>query len=367
MQSNLVKWLILNKIPHLGAASIKKMWDKFGSIDAIWAATEEDLTKVERLSSKAIKSLLENKNTLDVSAGFSADINALTLDDSEYPKNLKNIYDPPSILYSKGKLQQSDEKSVAIVGTRKASRYGLATAKKLARDLASLGITIVSGLAAGVDTSAHEGALAVNGRTIAVLGCGVDIVYPPQNKSLMEQVTKNGSVVSEFSLGTEVEPWHFPLRNRIISGLSLGVIVVEGHYDSGAMITAKEALEQGREVFAVPGNAGMDQSKGPHWLIKQGAKLVESVDDVLDEIKHQMTISKLQTISKSQIQNSKRDYYNLSEEEQKIVGVLSFEVKHIDNITLEAGFSISQISSLLTMLEMKKIIKQLPGKMFVLN
>lgn len=359
MQSNLAKWLILNKIPHLGAASIKKLWDKFGSIEAIWEATEQDLQGVERLSAKAIESLLENKKLASVATNLSDDIDVFTLDDSDYPKNLKDIYDPPTILYTKGNLLLGDEKSIAIVGTRKASQYGLATAKKLSRELASLGVTIVSGLAAGIDTSAHEGALDVGGRTIAVLGCGVDLVYPRQNLGLKEAVTKNGAVVSEFPPGTKVEPWHFPLRNRIISGLSLGVIVVEGHYDSGAMITAKEALEQGREVFAVPGQTGFDQSKGPHWLIKQGAKLVESVEDVLEELK-------IHVQGPVSCVLSQKDYSSLSHDEQKVVAALSFEPRHIDALCFEIGCSISDVSTLLLVLEMKKLIKQLPGKMFVL-
>jgi DNA processing protein len=212
-------------------------------------------------------------------------------------------------------------------------------------------------MASGIDTLAHRGALEAEGRTVAVFGCGVDVVYPSENKGLAKSIEENGSLVSEFPLGTGTEKGHFPRRNRIISGLSMGVIVVEGHYDSGAMITAKAALDQGREVFAVPGNVELDQSKGPHWLIKQGAKLVESVEDVLEEFNMVMP---------KRIENENRDYSNLPAEEQKIISVLSLEPKHIDNISVETKLSIPQVSSLLMMLEVKKLVRQLPGKMFVL-
>lgn len=285
----------------------------------------------------------------------------LTLEDEEYPTLLKNIYDPPPVIYIKGNKFQPNEKTLAIVGTRKASRYGKEIAQKLAFELASLGITIVSGMALGVDTFAHQGALEAKGKTIAVFGCGVDVIYPPSNRGLSKEIETSGALVSEFPLGTGTEKGHFPRRNRIISGLSLGTIVVEGHYDSGAMITAKQALDQGREVFAVPGNVDLDQSKGPHWLIKQGAKLVESVDDVLEELNV--------VIDDRRIPNSEPrtfDHSNLSPDEQKIIKVLSLEPKYIDNISVESGLSIPQVSSLLMMLEVKKVIRQFPGKKFVL-
>jgi DNA processing protein len=216
-------------------------------------------------------------------------------------------------------------------------------------------------MALGIDSAAHEGALEVNGRTVAVLGCGADVVYPPSNNKLMQSILNSGAIISEFPPGSKPENWMFPQRNRIISGLSLGVIVIEGHYDSGAMITAKLALDQGREVFAVPGNVELDQSKGPHWLIKQGAKLVESVEDVLEELN--MVIPE----SRTRITEHRTpDLSNLPPDERKIVSVLSLEPKHIDGISVETDLSIPQVSSLLMMLEVKKIVRQLPGKVFVL-
>ena len=273
MSENLKFWFALNKVPGLGPVKLKKLLDQYSSAEAACAAINcpvpeinDELLKLEQLKARVLAS-----------------------DDPAYPLSLKNIHDPPPLLYIRGDLRPEDSQAIAIVGTRRATAYGLETAGKLAYELAQRGLTIVSGLALGIDAAAHEGALRAGGRTIAVLGSGIDKIAPLTNLALAGRIEQQGAIVSEFPLGLEPERWTFPQRNRIISGLSLGVIVVEGHYDSGAMITAKQALEQGREVFAVPGNIGLDQSAGPHWLIKQGAKLVETVDDVLEELKYQIT------------------------------------------------------------------------------
>jgi DNA processing protein len=357
-------WLAINKIENIGPVTIKKLWEHFGSIEDAWKADGEVIFKIEGINKKAAQALIENRNKINLDEEFerAKELKVLTLADKNFPSLLANIYDPPPVIYIKGQLPKKEEKIIAIVGTRKASRYGRETAKKLAYELASLGFTIVSGMASGIDTAAHEGALEAGGKTLAVFGCGVDIIFPSQNKGLAERITSSGALVSEFPMGTRPEKGTFPRRNRVISGLSLGVIVVEGHYDSGAMITAKYALDQGREVFAVPGNVELDQSKGPHWLIKQGAKLVESVDDVLEEL----NMAKPGPRPEAQGLRMK-DYSDLSEEEQKIVKVLSLEPKYIDNISQESRLSISEVSSRLMMLEVRKIIRQLPGKMFVLN
>jgi DNA processing protein len=371
MNESLKYWLAINKIPNLGPVTIKKLWEHYGSIQAVWNADEKNIWKIEGLSKPAVKAFINNRNKVDLNAEIKAiektEVKVLTIEDEDYPTGLKNIYDPPPVLFIKGKILRSDEKALAIVGTRKASRYGLEMARKLASDLSSLGITIISGLAAGIDTAAHRGALEAKGRTIAVFGCGINVIFPAANRDLAKEIERTGALVSEFPVGAGTDKVNFPRRNRVISGLSLGVIMVEGHYDSGAMITAKAALDQGREVFAVPGNVQLDQSKGPHWLIKQGAKLVESVEDVLDELKSQIPISKSQTIPKSQIPMTKRDYSDLSQDEQKIVSVLSLEPKHLDVISMETKLSIPQVSSTLMMLEIKKVVRQLPGKNFVLS
>ncbi|MFA6548655.1 MAG: DNA-processing protein DprA [Candidatus Margulisiibacteriota bacterium] len=368
MAEQLKYWLAINKIPEVGPVTVKKLFDQFGVIEKAWQAEEKEILSIEGINQRAAKSFLEYRTKIDLeqeSASIAkAGVEVLTLLDDNYPSHLKNIYDPPPVLYYKGQILKEDEKAIAIVGTRKASHYGLETAKKLARELAGMGITIVSGLASGIDTAAHEGALEAGGRTLAVFGTGVDVIFPAENRVLAQNIAKSGALLSEFALGTRGERSSFPRRNRIISGLSLGVIVVEGHYDSGAMITAKFALDQGREAFAVPGNVELEQSKGPHWLIKQGAKLVECVEDVIEELKFQITSTKSQTIPNNKIPNSKPDYSDLSEEERRIVGVLSREPKHLDVIAAETGFPIPQISSMMLMLEMKKAVRQLPGKMY---
>lgn len=334
----------------MGPVRLKKLLEQYGSIIQVCNAINAPLLKADEMIQDA-----KAKN-----------ITIVCFEDDQYPQLLKNIYDPPPVLYVKGAGLKPDLKALAIVGTRKASCYGKEIAKKLAFELSSLGITIVSGMALGIDTAAHEGALEAKGKTIAVFGCGVDVIYPPSNRELAKEIEKSGTLVSEFPLGTGTEKGHFPRRNRIIAGLSLGTIVVEGHCDSGAMITAKCALDEGREVFAVPGNVSMDQSKGPHWLIKQGAKLVESVEDVLEELNSKLPTSNFKTNPNFQAPMAKRDYSNLSPEEQKIVKVLSLEPKYIDNISVETGLSIPQVSSLLMMLEVKKIVRQMAVKMFVL-
>ena len=365
MRDNLKYWLAINKIPGVGPVTIKKLYGHFGSIEAVWSAGENEIETIEGLNKAAAQSFIGKRKEIDLNEEFDLvnrqKIGVITLDDDLYPANLKNIYDPPPVLYVKGDLLPADAKAIAIVGTRRASRYGLETAKMLAQQLSAHGLTIVSGLAAGIDTAAHEGALAAGGRTVAVFGCGVDVIFPPQNKPLAEKIAQTGALLSEFPLGMTGDRGTFPRRNRIISGLSLGVIVVEGHYDSGAMITAKQALEQGREVFAVPGDIGLEQSKGPHWLIKQGAKLVENVEDVLEELKFQLPQD--QSL-KLKDQSSKSKPANLSPDEEKIFALLSGEPKQLDAIAFEAGWPVQQASACLTLLEVKKLVRQLPGKLF---
>ncbi len=367
-QDTITLWLKLNKVPELGSIGILRLWQHFGSIEAILNANKEVLETVEGIHPRIAQSIVENRGLINVDKELRqiGAIEALTLDSADYPKSLVNIYDPPSILYCNGGLVEQDQKAIAIVGTRRASHYGLEIAKKLAAELSALGFTIISGMALGIDTAAHEGALQAGGRTIAVLGTGVDVIYPPSNKNLYHSIVEKGAVVSELMPGTAAEQWTFPRRNRIISGLSLGVIVVEGHYDSGAMITAKCALDQGREVFAIPGQIGLDQSKGPHWLIKQGAKLVETIDDVLEELNFVLPATHPNYVLRITNESSTPSHYeHLPPDERKIVETLSHEPKYIDNIAHECGRPISQVSSLLMMLEMKKTVRQLPGKNYV--
>lgn len=357
--------LAINKIESVGPITIKKLWERFGSIEKAWEAGEEEISSIEGINKKAVQAFIKNRSNINLDEELEkvrgANIDVLTLEDDNYPAVLKNIYAPPPVIYFKGNILSDDEKAIAIVGTRKASHYGKEVARKLAYELASLGITIVSGMAAGIDTAAHKGALEAGGRTLAVFGTGIDIIYPRSNMELSKQISSSGALLSEFPMGADPDKGSFPRRNRVISGLSMGTIVIEGHYTSGAMITAKYALDQGREVFAVPGNVELDQSKGPHWLIKHGAKLVESVDDVLEEFNMMRPGVRPEALGTRQ-----KDYSNLSGDEKKIVESLSLEPKHIDRISIETSLTIPQVSSLLMMLEVKKVIRQLPGKMFIL-
>jgi len=354
-------WLALSNIPKLGDATIKKLFDHFGSVEAIWEANLEKFSQVEGLTKSQAFSIIESRQkiNLDEELNRVKEFDFITLEDPEYPEKLKNIYDPPPIIFYKGDITILKERAIAIVGTRKPSNYGSEIAAKFAQDLARLGFVIVSGMADGIDTAAHKGCLKAKGETIAVFGCGIDIIYPPNNIRLSESIQQSGCLISEFIPGTSTYSWTFPRRNRIISGLSLGVIIVEGGIDSGSLITAKLALEQGREVFAIPGQMDNKNSKGPHWLIKQGAKLVDSIEDIFEELN-------IPIPNGFEAQpRQKKDISELSANEKKICEILSLGPLHIDIIAEKTGMPFHEISSLLVILEIKGFVKQLPGKLFV--
>ena len=287
------------------------------------------------------------------------------MEDELYPAYLKNIYDPPLVLYMKGTIQE-EEKYLAVVGSRRATSYGLDMAKKISRELAECGITVVSGMARGVDSFAHMGALEVKGRTIAVLGCGLDIVYPYENKKLMENIIESGACLSEYLPGTTPVPGNFPARNRIISGISLGVVVIEAGERSGSLITANFALEQGREVFALPGNVNSIKSTGTNKLIKEGAKIVTGIDDILEELNIYF-IEENTKVSFNKNLQDERILRGLDNDEKKVVECLKLESMHIDNIARKTGFGIQLVNSILVMLELKGVVEQLPGKIFKLK
>ncbi|MBU2540599.1 MAG: DNA-processing protein DprA [Candidatus Omnitrophica bacterium] len=279
--------IALNMLPEIGSIRIKKLLDYYKSAKAVIEASPLELNR--------ICSLPKNK-TFNFSSSFKSvnlkrelelieklKVNVISIDNPEYPELLKNVYDPPPILYAKGKLPQKSI-NIAIVGSRRASGYGLKMAKKLSYELASCSITIVSGMARGIDTAAHNGSLQARGQTIAVLGSGLSYIYPPENKNLFAQIAESGAVISEFPMQTRPNPGNFPRRNRIISGLSLGVLVVEAAKRSGALITARCALEEGRDVFAIPGEADSETSLGTNQLIKDGAKLVDSFEEIISEL-----------------------------------------------------------------------------------
>jgi DNA processing protein len=366
MNNQLKYWLALNKIPVLGSIRIQKLIAAFGEVKRAWEAGAFELSGVEGIGSKLAYEIEAGRSQINLDEEIEklegSGISVLTLEDSDYPELLKNIYDPPPVLYFKGKLETENKKTLAIVGTRKASDYGIKTANRLAKELAQAGFSIVSGLALGIDAAAHCGALEAGSETLAVLGSGVDNVYPLSNRALAQDIVKRGALISEFPLGTPPERWHFPMRNRIIAGLSLGVIVVEGGYDSGSMITAKLALEQGREVFAVPGRIDNDLTRGPHWLIKQGAKLVEKIDDILEEFN---MVAPERECQIAQIKSG-IDYSRLSADEQKIIEALKTSPCGIDQMLNQLNFSTSTLLSLLTILELQGILKKVNAQKYAL-
>ena len=296
----------------------------------------------------------------------------LALSDRQYPERLRAIADPPAILYCDGEPMPADSRAIAIVGTRTPTPYGLRVSERLARELSELGFTVISGLARGIDGAAHHGALDAGGRTIAVLGCGLDVVYPPEHARLRAEIVRAGAVVTEFPPGSPPLASHFPRRNRIISGLSLGVVVVEASADSGSLITARCALEQGREVFAVPGPIDAPMSRGPHGLLKQGAKLVDTIDDIVEELLPQLEAT-LAAVPLRSLRN--RDARSLtadkpglspglSDDEKIVYAVIGNEPQSIDALIEKAGLSSAAVAGALLGLELKEAVRALPGQRY---
>src|SRR3989454_8361792 len=288
----------------------------------------------------------------------------LDLADEHYPAWLRAIPDPPPVLYCDGSLEPGDRQAVAIVGSREATPYGLRVTDALARELSRLGFTIVSGFARGIDAAAHRAALASGGRTVAVLGCGLDVDYPSGHASLRAEIAGSGAVLTEFDPGTPPRATNFPRRNRIISGLALGVVVVEATEDSGSLITARLALEQGREVFAVPGPIDVPTSRGTHGLIKQGAKLVETVDDIMEELLPQLD-RPLQTLKTEPIA-ALSEHGELSSSERTVLDLMSREPLHLDDLTERSRLTTPAVAGILLGLELKALVKQLPGQRYCL-
>ena len=381
MRNNQKYWVVLNMITGVGALRAKKLLERFGSLEGIFTAQGRELEQVEGIGKEIAERIRRWRETADVEKELELvkkyGATVLTLGDEEYPERLKEIYDPPIVLYVRGELSLRDENAIAIVGTRYPSFYGRTITEDLSKKLAMRGFTIVSGMARGIDSAAHRGALAVKGKTIAVLGCGVDTVYPPENGKLMKEIINSGAVVSEFPMGTKPDRGNFPRRNRIISGLSLGVIVVEAAKSSGSLITANQALEQGREVFAVPGKVDSPKSYGTHRLIKEGAKLVQDVDDVIEELGMLRMPSGEDSHPEKQTQKSGATSAtadllagaercpDLAGEEKRVYGILSSDPCQIDIICNQTNMPASKVSSILMMLEIKGLVKQLPGKQFV--
>ncbi len=361
----LIPWFQLRSIPGIGNLLYRRLIDRFKSPENVFAASLDEIVSVEGVTKKLAVLIKESrlfdsvKRELDLIADKNYGI--ITLNHRNYPALLARIPDPPPFLYIYGSLGDT-ARSIAIVGSRSATGYGIATAKNLGRELASLKITVVSGMARGIDTAAHMGALEGKGKTIAVLGSGLERVYPSENIKLFHDIAESGAVISEFSLMAAPEPHHFPIRNRIISGLSLGTVVVEASKKSGSLITARLAGEQNREVFAVPGNIRSFKSAGTHSLIKQGAKLVENVRDILEELPH--VLKSHMADNKNVREDVLKAMPAMNEDELKIFRLLGPYPVHIDDIVRKAGMDPGEISGILLQLELKGIVTQSPGKMF---
>jgi DNA processing protein len=351
-------WLLLSKISFPEVKKIHHLLEHLGSVEDLLFTPLEKLSNIPKIDREVINFIRERLPQEDLTREYwlikKLGVRLIPWSDPLYPLNLSYIYDPPFLLYVKGSLEKEDEKAVAVVGTRRATVYGKIVARRLARELAREGITVVSGMARGIDTAAHEGALEEGGRTIAVLGCGVDLVYPPENSSLAEEIIKKGAVISEFPLGTRPFAHNFPRRNRIISGLSRGVVVVEAPYKSGALITADCALEQGREVFAIPGTITSPCSRGTNRLIKEGAKIVEDVSDILEELN---LVSLKEDEPGIELQ--------LSFEEKSVLDYLSSEPSHIDEVVKKTRLPVAKVGDILMRLQLKGMVRELPGKLFI--
>ena len=359
MSTDLEDLTILNMVEGLGAVRLRALLQYFKTTERILKATQNELERVPNIGPELARRIHSWRN-LDLKGELALiekeKVTLLPISNEHYPTNLKEIYDPPILLYVKGELTEEDKNAISIVGTRRPTYYGRSTAERLGYELGIRGITVVSGMARGIDTFSHRGALKAKARTLAILGSGLSNIYPRENRKLSHQIGECGAVISEFPMRMSPHRENFPRRNRLISGLSLGVVVVEAAQHSGSLITANFALNQGREVFAVPGKAGSVNTQGTHHLLRQGARLVESADDILEE---------LPTLVRSEKKEEVLQRMELNEIETDLFKLLGDEPLHIEELLERTGLAAEKALSTLGMLEMKGLIRQLPGKMFV--
>jgi DNA processing protein len=373
--TRILEWLALALTPGLGPTKARKLVEHFGSPEAVFRAslTELEATGIQAVSAQSVatgKSAELAREELARAAAAGATV--ISMDDPSYPPRLKEIYDPPLVLYVRGSVDVLTKPGIAMVGTRHPTPYGSGMAERLACDLAAHGLVIISGMARGVDTASHRGAIAAKGKTLAVFGTGVDVIYPKENSRLSEQILAlGGALISEFPLGTFAAPQNFPIRNRILSGMSVGVLVVEAAEYSGTRITARCALEQNRDVFAVPGNVTNKNSWGPNTLIKQGAKLVATWEDVWEELPTEVRLALTPATSPESPGASSASLFpeeGLPPHEKRILSLLKAdEATHIDELVerLETEMSSSEIFAALFELELAGKVRQMPGKNFV--
>lgn len=354
--------MALNMIEGVGPIRVRQLLAHFGEATSILSAGEESLTRVQGIGRDMAGAIARWESAVDLPGELDRvrefGCHVISQADDVYPRWLREIYDPPIVLYVRGKLREQDANSIALVGSRMTTHYGNETARRLGYQLALGGVTVVSGGARGIDTAAHHGALSGRGRTIAVLGSGINLIIPPENASLFERISESGAVISQFPFNRKADRQSFPIRNRIVAGMTMGTVVVEAAKRSGALITADFAVEQGRQVFAVPGRIDSPRSKGCHNLIKNGAKLCESVEDILSEFEWLFPTS-----------NHPRDdapppAMSLTTNEEKILVAIGDEERDIDSIIRQTTLSSAAVSVALLGLEMKKLVRQLPGKVF---
>jgi DNA processing protein len=370
MKKDISYSISFNKINGLGPVKLYAVMEYFESLEEAWLADISEFKNIPILNDKDLEQISNERQKIEpekeLEKIIKSGVKAIALSDNEYPEFLKKIHDPPFVIFYKGNYDKNFfSKCVGIVGTRKPSYSGKKTAFNISKELSELGITVVSGLAAGIDTEVHKGALkADNGITVAVTGCGPDVVYPESNRKLYEEIVERGLVISAYEPNTPPDAWRFPARNRLISGVSKGSLIVESAEKSGALITMDFALEQGREVMAIPGDLSNPMSKGPNNLIKQGAVLVTEVADILNCLNWK--IEKKEThLNLVQDDSHNIENLNLNEQEREIYLFLDDKPKHLDYILGKVNLPLSDITSNLIMLELKQLIKQLPGKLFI--
>jgi len=358
----------LNMVEHVGPVRVRQLLEHFGEPPAILNASKAQLLRVAGIGEETAEAIANWESAVDLAGELKRikdfGCHILIQTDEEYPPLLRQIYDPPIVLYVKGSLTAKDKNAVAMVGSRQTTHYGLEISRKLGYQLGYLGVTVVSGGARGIDTAAHQGALNAKGRTIAVLGTGINIVFPAENAELFERIMANGAMLTQFPFNRTADKQSFPIRNRIVAGMTLGTVVVEANLTSGALITANFATEYGRQIFAVPGRIDSPRSKGCHELIRQGAKLCEGVEDILSEFEYLFPTSNR---PKGASDTGVLPALTLSENEQKIYDTLSKEESNIDEVIRHSGLPSSVVSVALLGLEMKRLVRQLPGKLFVRN
>jgi DNA processing protein len=356
-------YIVLNMIEGLGPVSVRRLIECLGSPEAILEADRDELMQVRGVGGKLAQNIITRRDGIDAAVEIrraaNEDARIVTPLDEEYPQALKAIHDPPLALYVRGEILAEDAKAIGIVGSRSTGHYGLSAADRIAYQLGQVGFTVVSGLARGTDTAAHSGALKSGGRTLAVLGGAIDCLYPPENEALAAKIAKHGAVISEYPMGRQADRMTFPYRNRIISGLSMGVLLVESGLKGGSMHTADAAMEQGRTVFALPGRIDTPGARGPHRLIKNGAKLVESVDDILEEYEFLMPPSEREA---PEAATAARPDVPMTEVESGIVEALWNEPLDVDSLAREAGLKSQELSGILLGLEMKRVVRMLPGR-----